>query len=260
MGPSGATGPAGPTGATGADGAAGPAGPTGATGPDGATGPTGPTGSAGHSSLISTTAEPSGSNCSGGGLKIQVGIDDGDGGGTADDNVLQAGEVDQTTYLCALTPKKVFVTSTTTIGSFSGVFGADGICQTQANAAGVSGTYLAWISDANTSSPAARFTRSVMPYVLIDGTQIAGNWTGLTGGTLEHAIDLTETGATYSGGVWSSTNADGTFSGSITCNGWTFPANSQSGLSGTSAATNSSWTASGGTTCDQALALYCFEQ
>jgi hypothetical protein len=39
-------------------------------------------------------------NCAGGGVRVDVGLDNGDGGGTARDNVLQTGEIDQTSYVC----------------------------------------------------------------------------------------------------------------------------------------------------------------
>lgn len=63
-------------------------------------GATGTTGSNGFSSLTKSTAEASGANCPSGGKKIEVGLDNGDGGGTANDGTLQAGEIDLTYYIC----------------------------------------------------------------------------------------------------------------------------------------------------------------
>jgi hypothetical protein len=80
-----------------------PAGIQGATGPTGATGATGATGPAGadgFNSLVATTAEGAGANCANAGRKIESGLDNGDGGGTARDGILQAGEVDHTAYVC----------------------------------------------------------------------------------------------------------------------------------------------------------------
>lgn len=48
----------------------------------------------GDSSLITAMKEPVGANCAQGGVKVQVGLDDND------DRVLQAGEVDVTTFVC----------------------------------------------------------------------------------------------------------------------------------------------------------------
>lgn len=110
-GPTGAgeTGPTGPTGPTGAIGPTGPTGPTGEVGPEGPPGlPAGPKGDTGDrgdqgfTSLINVVEEPPGMNCTNGGLKVQSGVDNGDGFEIARDGVLGAGEVDQTRYLCSV--------------------------------------------------------------------------------------------------------------------------------------------------------------
>ena len=60
----------------------GPAGASGANGMDGST------------TLVSTSTEPAGANCASGGVRIDVGVDDND------DGVLDAGEIDHTSYVC----------------------------------------------------------------------------------------------------------------------------------------------------------------
>ncbi|MEQ1734398.1 MAG: hypothetical protein ABL940_12050 [Bacteroidia bacterium] len=93
-GPAGVAGPAGAVGATGLTGAVGPVGATGPAGVAGAVGPTGPTGTAGLNTLIKTTNEPAGVNCTTGGKKIETGVD-------ANANaILEAGEVTASTYVC----------------------------------------------------------------------------------------------------------------------------------------------------------------
>ncbi|MFM1828891.1 MAG: hypothetical protein RL624_1132 [Bacteroidota bacterium] len=96
QGPQGVAGPAGANGATGATGPQGPIGLTGATGPQGVAGPSGAAGSNGLNSLIKTTTEPAGSNCSAGGVKVETGIDANSNG------VLDASEIQtaQTKYVC----------------------------------------------------------------------------------------------------------------------------------------------------------------
>ena len=57
--------------------------------------------SGGHNSLVNTVALSVGdSHCPSGGTEIESGVDDGSGGGTADDGVLQAGEITSTQYVC----------------------------------------------------------------------------------------------------------------------------------------------------------------
>ncbi len=55
---------------------------------------------AGYNSLITITDEDQGENCEAGGKRIDTGLDNGDGGGIANDGVLQPSEIDQTEYIC----------------------------------------------------------------------------------------------------------------------------------------------------------------
>ncbi|MEW5854330.1 MAG: Ig-like domain-containing protein [Myxococcota bacterium] len=51
-------------------------------------------------SLTQLSDEPAGANCANGGVRIDAGLDDGSGQATPGDGVLQAGEIDQTRYVC----------------------------------------------------------------------------------------------------------------------------------------------------------------
>jgi hypothetical protein len=190
-------------------------------------------------------------------LKISVGIDNGDGSGIAGDNLLQTGEIDQTSYLCTpYTPKRAFVSSTVVNGAFGGLAQADAICQAAANAVGLGGSYKAWLSDA-TASPATRFTRSLLPYALVDGTRIADNWADLVSGSLNNRLHLTETGVAYSDYVYTATTNNGTYFGGWDCNGWTTTAaDARVGYS----PDENQWSGVGTISCGEAMRLYCFEQ
>jgi hypothetical protein len=72
IGQTGATGPQGPIGATGATGATGPQGPIGLTGPQG---PAGTNGTNGQNTIVKTTTESAGVNCTTGGVKLEYGLD-----------------------------------------------------------------------------------------------------------------------------------------------------------------------------------------
>jgi len=85
------TGPAGPAGTPGSQ---GPAGEDGSDGADGADGAQGSAGADGKSALAVTAVESAGSNCTDGGLKIEVGVDD-DGNGALD-----SAEVIHVQYVC----------------------------------------------------------------------------------------------------------------------------------------------------------------
>ena len=95
-GPAGSMGPQGETGLTGPAGPTGPEGPQGETGLTGPAGPQGETGTNGKNTIVKTTTEPAGSNCPGGGVKLEYGLD------TNSNGTLEADEVNAslTKYVC----------------------------------------------------------------------------------------------------------------------------------------------------------------
>jgi hypothetical protein len=140
---------------------------------------------------------------------------------------------------------------------------ADDLCQVLADGAKLPGTYMAWLSDGTTSA-ASRLWHGSGPYVLVDGTVVATDWTGLTSGTLLHGINLDEHGATVPSGTyaWTGTLANGTTaSAEDTCRGWTFATavNPDRGLTG-AANGSGSWSQAYGVTCDNYNRLYCIQQ
>jgi CSLREA domain-containing protein len=85
----------------GAPGTPGVPGEDGNDGNDGNDGDDGQNGGAGASSLLRTTPVSAGDDgCSAGGQRIEGGVDDGAGGGTAGDGILDDGEVDTTAIIC----------------------------------------------------------------------------------------------------------------------------------------------------------------
>ncbi|MFN8662898.1 MAG: hypothetical protein U0075_13470 [Thermomicrobiales bacterium] len=157
----------------------------------------------------------------------------------------------------------VFVTSTEkTAPNLGGLAGADGICQELARAAALPGRYLAWLSD-STASPSTRFTRATAPYTLVDGTNVADSWADLTSGTLNHAINRSESNTVIPGSfVWTHTLPDGTAGGSFpnsTCGNWTSAPSNSFGNSG-SLKTTSAWTSGSASNCSLPIRLYCFQQ
>jgi hypothetical protein len=141
---------------------------------------------------------------------------------------------------------------------------ADAFCQSTAAAVKLGGTWKAWISDA-TTSPSIRFARANVPYVLLDGTQIAANWTSLTSSTLMHAINMSELGRRFTGGdgqeVWTGTMPSGAPSGN-SCGNWTNEsANPPYATIGGTDVTNGAWSNLYDQFCNRTtLRVYCFEQ
>jgi TolB-like protein len=188
--------------------------------------------------------------------------------------------------------KIVFVTSAKYTGNLGGVAGADVKCQQLAEAAGLLGSYKAWLSD-KTSSPAATFTRWNGLYVLVDGTEVASKWEGLTEEVNLVPIKITETGQDAGESlVWTNTApSGGPGPGPITremlektyarklldtipevrdgsCQNWTSSnGDMYDGLAGHSSAQTLTWTYNifsttnpGIADCDELLRLYCFQQ
>lgn len=73
---------------------------------------------------------------------------------TCPDHAVPIGIDDNWNVICS--NKTVFVTSQTYTGNLGGLAGADAQCNLLAKAAGLEGSYLAWLSDA-TESPSTRF-------------------------------------------------------------------------------------------------------
>jgi hypothetical protein len=161
----------------------------------------------------------------------------------------------------------VFVSSGRFTANLGGLSGADAKCQSAATAAGLPGTYQAWLSDYSTGAATRFMTRSATPYRRVDGALVASNWADLTDGTLANAISIDETGAPTSLGlVWTNTSASGTplsTGPTGTCSNWTFGGapSPGGGRRGAALATNFTWTdAISEAVCFLQLNLYCFQQ
>jgi hypothetical protein len=165
------------------------------------------------------------------------------------------------------TPKRAFKTAAIYTGNLGGVAGADSICQADADAAGLSGTYLAWVSDAAATDPDSRFTKSTTPYTSVTYTSIyAIDWTGLADGKLNTKIVQDASGTSVGATTRSWTNVDnaGQNEGSVDCNNWTDDSAGNDGVYGL--ADPVYWTVVYGTTtandlpCNYNHAIMCFEQ
>jgi hypothetical protein len=175
---------------------------------------------------------------------------------------------------CAPVGKLVFLTSAMYDGNLGGLSGADAKCAALAAAAGLPGTFRSWLSGADSS-----FTHSTVPYRLVDGTEVAANWNGLSG-SLMHAIDKDEHGAVIADGyAWTQTTAYGQHVQSSidaeNCVGWTSNASSTDpndyrhfGWVGNADAVDASWSCdvdatlgcTGSDFCVNSDHLFCFQQ
>lgn len=152
---------------------------------------------------------------------------------------------------------RVFVTSGFTDGNIGGLAGGDTFCTNAAAAAGLSGNWMAWLSDSNTDAGDRIIDAR---YHLLDGTVVAINNADLTDGALGSAISMDENGNAVSSGfaVWTGTNADGTRA-TNNCNDWTGNTGSDFGQTGVTGSTTPTWTANiNNAGCQGGSRLYCF--
>ncbi len=104
------------------------------------------------------------------------------------------------------TPNRVFVTSTTTDGAFGGLAGGDAICAARASAAGLTGTFIAYLSSSTTDAPSRLSTSR--GWVRTDGAPFADAPSSFITGELEFPARLDESGTdlgdplVYTGTNW----------------------------------------------------------
>lgn len=161
--------------------------------------------------------------------------------------------------------RKVFISS---LGALSANLGgparADATCNTLAAAAGLTGTYLAWLSD-GTNSPDTRFNKSTVPYIrALDSAIIATNYADLTDGLITNTIVLDENGRNVGfGRVWTHVQNDGKSSTEVAtghCNGWTSASSALTAVRG-QADIAGLWTLQNFVPFSSPLHhIYCFEQ
>ena len=237
---SGNQGPPGPPGPQGPQGPPGPAGADGMDGADGAPGMDGADGIIPEQSVMCPEANQ---------YVFGITID-------ADGNL---------GVLCDTLPNSssnlVFITSGSFTGNLGGISGADANCQDAAGAAGLEGTFRAWIAAAGVG-PLDTWTQSPNPYVLRNGVAVADNWTDLTDGALSAAINIDENGTlSFAEFAWTGVQTTGAASLVESCGGWTSAAVTDIGEQGNPSATDAAWTETlGNATCLAMRPLYCIQQ
>jgi hypothetical protein len=146
--------------------------------------------------------------------------------------------------------KRAFVTSTTYAGALGGVPAADGFCQSSATAAGLPGTYHAWISDRTTS--AWDHVQEAGPWSNTDDVEVFAAKASILLGPAAPLLDENGFDLVSTAGAWSGADNAGNASGRD-CQGWTDATSAQKG----------SAYASGSVVelaCDQKAPLLCLEQ
>jgi hypothetical protein len=161
----------------------------------------------------------------------------------------------------------VFVTNATFNGNLGGFQGADDKCNAEATAAGLSGTYVAWLSG-STADAKDRITDQ--RYFTVAGDVVATSLADLIDGTISAPINVDAAGIpiTVVAGsgqqAWTNTTTSGVDFGQtadpndFACSDWTSTIGTA--VVGIISATQAQWTGSGPTGCFNGYRLYCFAQ
>lgn len=150
----------------------------------------------------------------------------------------------------------VFVSSLSEAAeALGGLTGADGLCQSAADAAGLPGAYVAWLSTPTVD--ARDRVAEAQGWARLDGRPFALSVAAIVAGDLLYPIRLDEDGVDrFSTGVTTATGSDGTYGGPGNCGGFAggdgeVRRGSSDGLANThSQAYNAD--------CDEQARLYCF--
>jgi hypothetical protein len=193
------------------------------------------------------------SACSGTEAATDAGTDSGTGGVAGSGGMGGAAGTD-----AGVSERRIFVTETVQNANFGGLDGADQLCATQASEAGLEGEFKAWLSTSSVSV-LDRLTHADGPYVLVDGTRIANDWSDLVDRSILVPINRDANGDLQTGDTWTGTLATGFSYLDDDCAGFT-SGSAGVALCGQSAATSAAWTQNITPGCSTPLRLYCIEQ
>jgi hypothetical protein len=182
-------------------------------------------------------------------------------------------------------PRLAFTTSVTGNGNLStwadadgnaGLDAADAVCQARADAAGLSGTFVAWMSDSindaycrvhglsgkvdTVECGQVSLPADAGPWVRTDGFAFDATISQLTMGVIYSPLRFDEFGSSVpaSSYVFTATDLDGTLR-TDSCSDWSSSTSGTFGTSGLTETTGSWWTSSGATDCSDDIAIMCME-
>lgn len=158
----------------------------------------------------------------------------------------------------------IFVTSVRYSGKIGSISVADGLCDDEAEAGGLAGAYVAWLSS-NQGGWDLDFADSDLPFgkplIRRDGELIVTKAEDLilAGSTvLLNPINLTANKMEVAGAAWTGTLEHG-FPGAD-CGGWADSSANQVGTVGYLGQLDADWTSAGELKCDEERYFYCFRR
>lgn len=159
--------------------------------------------------------------------------------------------------------RRVFISSTGHAGDMGGLAGIDAFCQGLADAAALGGTWKGFAAD-STTSVVQHLEHATDPYMLLDGTLIAKNFTDLTDGSIAAKLSETETRQRTEPHAWTGTRSPDQ-EGLSSCSDWTSKEGGCTqggpcGVAGESNLTDEHWDGFYVYVCGSGYHFYCIEQ
>ena len=153
------------------------------------------------------------------------------------------------------TGSTIFLSSQTYNGDLGGLSGANTKCQTLANAAGRSGSWVALLSTNYSNA-----STSILPtYPVRDTNAATISVSSIWSGTLSAAVTRDENGNVLSStlSAWTGSSSSGALQSENTCGSWGSNASSDTGRTGDASATTANWLSNASTACNNLQRLYC---
>lgn len=156
--------------------------------------------------------------------------------------------------------RRVFATSNVFNADLGGLPGADARCQQHADAAGLGGTFRAYLVS---SGQGISRVMQPGPFVRLDGVVLADDWGAFSysKGSIQAPFHVAETRATIGGNAWTGLGEDLNYH----CNDWTTASfgclqGGPCGVAGETPQTDTRWNGNSVYHCSDLYRLYCVEQ
>ncbi|MBI5534789.1 MAG: hypothetical protein HY898_18835 [Deltaproteobacteria bacterium] len=137
---------------------------------------------------------------------------------------------------------------------------ADANCQSWAAQNSLQGTWKAWVSTIQ-GSPGGWSLPANLEFRLVTGDLVAADWSALTSGSLQHAINLDHTGVPVTTPcIWTGAESTGVGTG-YDCTDFSQSVSTDFATTGDPAAMTTAWSnAVTARPCNEKCGMYCFEQ
>jgi hypothetical protein len=175
---------------------------------------------------------------------------------------MSCGALESCVAAACVSARRVFVTSSKHDGDLGGLAGADARCQARADEALLGGKFMAYMIDDDTGLD--RLEQPEVPFVRLDGVQIADNWADLADESIDAPFAVDELRQPTGDHAWTGLRDVGG-GGVSSCVNWSFGGgdclqNNMCGGAGEVGQTDDHWDGFFVFDCSASYHLFCVEQ